>query len=372
MAERRQAERVKARFGKAAAAFPLVSANGLFALSTSTGSALQTALLAFGALVAGGVSLFDTDTVQEMRSRRGSDEAPSKSFAASPRARALLRGKEMAAKDLAESGGSYTLEDVRLLLNSVSRQSIEKRVRDGRLLAVAGPNNKRFYPVAQFHDDGSVVEGLSEVQGALATRDGYAVLNFLVNPDPRLALDEMSLSAGAVIYRFYNNAYEPLFYDRSSLGRMNAPDGGYCVLYDAESVAGAFAETFLRTPGRTLLPLDIVRRKSFVRLRLTRPVRLVKFFGPGLAKLGATAEVTHGGLPYDAPQAWSAALHALTPPFDGIAFRARHDDDAICYALYDRASPHVVKESDETDIDKDWFWSLAEISGVGLAPDSSV
>jgi len=107
-------------------------------------------------------------------------------FFPGPRARALLRGKDIAAKDLADSGGSYTLDEVRRLLNSVSRQSIEKRVREGGLLAVIGLNNKRFYPVAQFNDDGSPVEGLRAIQDALATRNGYAVLNFLVNPDPRL------------------------------------------------------------------------------------------------------------------------------------------------------------------------------------------
>jgi uncharacterized protein (DUF2384 family) len=40
--------------------------------------------------------------------------------------------------------------------------------------------------VAQFNDDGSVVEGLHAVQDAMATRNGYAVLNFLVNPATQL------------------------------------------------------------------------------------------------------------------------------------------------------------------------------------------
>jgi hypothetical protein len=108
------------------------------------------------------------------------------SFSPGPRARALLRGREIAEKDLAESGGSYSLEEVRRLLSGVSRQAVEKRVREGRLLAVVGQNNKRFYPVAQFNDDGSVVEGLHAVQDAMATRNGYAVLNFLVNPATQL------------------------------------------------------------------------------------------------------------------------------------------------------------------------------------------
>jgi hypothetical protein len=108
------------------------------------------------------------------------------SFSAGPRARTILRGKEIAAADLRESGGAYTLEEVRILLNGVSRQSVEKRVREGKLLAVLGPNNKRYYPVAQFNDDGSVVEGLPAVRQALRTENGYAVLNFLVNPSPQL------------------------------------------------------------------------------------------------------------------------------------------------------------------------------------------
>ena len=107
-----------------------------------------------------------------------------------------------------------------------------------------------------------------------------------------------------------------------------------------------------------------------MRIRVTRALRLVKFAGAGLARLGATAEVTHGGLPYDAPQAWSKAIHGLPSAPDGIAYRARHDDDAFCYALFDRAASHVEEETRESDIDKDWFWSLAEAYGVGLAPFS--
>jgi len=107
-------------------------------------------------------------------------------YAPGPRARALLRGIEIAEIDLRDSGGAYDLEQVRRLLRGVSRQRIDRRVQDGSLLAVPGPSNKRFYPAAQFCDDGSIVEGLRETQNALPTRNGFAVLNFLVNPDARL------------------------------------------------------------------------------------------------------------------------------------------------------------------------------------------
>jgi hypothetical protein len=108
-------------------------------------------------------------------------------FALGPRAKAILRGIEIAREDLLSSGGSFTLEQVRKLLHGVSRQSVEKRVREGSLLAVQGRSNKRYYPALQFKDDGSVVEGLSALQDALPTKNGYAILNFLVNPDPRIS-----------------------------------------------------------------------------------------------------------------------------------------------------------------------------------------
>ncbi|WP_244635274.1 RES family NAD+ phosphorylase [Methylosinus sp. C49] len=162
--------------------------------------------------------------------------------------------------------------------------------------------------------------------------------------------------------------FDSIHFDRSRDGRLNAPDASYGVLYVAENLRGAFAETFLRAPGRTLLPLDLLRRKARVRLRVTRELRLIELRGYGLARVGATAEITHGGLPYDAPQAWSKALHDHPLMVDGIAYSARHDDEALCYALFDRAAGDLEEIAIERDLDQDWFWELAERYGVGLAP----
>ena len=64
------------------------------------------------------------------------------------------------------------------------------------------------------------------------------------------------------LYRFYSRGRNPIFFDRSSRGRLNSPDGSYGVLYAAEQTNGAFAETFLRSPGRRLLPEDLIQKKS--------------------------------------------------------------------------------------------------------------
>ena len=87
------------------------------------------------------------------------------------------------------------------------------------------------------------------------------------------------LDPGVIVERFYGRTNDPIYFDRSRSGRMNAPDGSYGVLYVAAEIRGAFAETFVRKPGQTLLRLDQVRKKSRVRLRVTRSVKLVRLAG---------------------------------------------------------------------------------------------
>lgn len=115
-------------------------------------------------------------------------EEPVKSdaFAAGARARAILRGREIAAKDLKDSGGAFELSEVRALLHGISRQRVDQLVKSGQLLAVPGPSNSRRYPAVQFDFDGAVVSGLKEVRAALPTKSPWTVLNFLIHPDDRL------------------------------------------------------------------------------------------------------------------------------------------------------------------------------------------
>lgn len=178
----------------------------------------------------------------------------------------------------------------------------------------------------------------------------------------------VDIPAGTTLHRFYTAAYAPIFFDTSTLGRFNAPDASYGVLYVSENKAGAFAETFLRAPGRTLIDIALLGRKAYVQVATTRPLSFIRMAGPGLARLGATAEVTHGGLPYDAPQAWSMALSKHPVKADGIAYYSRHDDDELCFGIFDSAGSAIVEVARETDLDRDWLWETAERYGVGLAP----
>jgi hypothetical protein len=179
---------------------------------------------------------------------------------------------------------------------------------------------------------------------------------------------EIKLQPGEVLHRFFTAAYDPIYFDRGRDGRLNAPDDSYGVLYAAKAPRGAFAETFLRNPGLTQLPTDLLTRKAYVTLQVLQPLRLVRMAGPGLARIGATAQVVHGGKPYDIPQAWSGALHGHPGGYSGIAYNARHDDEALCYAIFDGVAGAIREMSRETDLDQSWFWDIAGLYGVGLAP----
>ena len=170
------------------------------------------------------------------------------------------------------------------------------------------------------------------------------------------------------MHRFYTESRDPLYFDTSTQGRLNAPDARFGVLYTASAREGAFAETFLREPGRTLLPADLISRKAYVCFVVRRDLRLAKLFGNGLAGMGATAEVTHGGLPYDVPQRWSGALHDHPSGFDGIAYMARHDDEQQCQAVFGRAADAFEEVVRIVDLDVDWFYELLDHYEVGLAP----
>ena len=177
-----------------------------------------------------------------------------------------------------------------------------------------------------------------------------------------------TVAAGAPLHRFYTKAHDPIFFDTSDSGRLNAPDASYGVIYAARDAHGAFAETFLRRPGRTMLDPELLAAKGYVHMEATTDLTLVKLAGPGLAILGATAEVVHSGLPYDASQAWSKAINGTYAAVHGIAYHARHDDEALCYALFDTCRPLLLEVERRLDLDEDWFWRLALRYRLGSPP----
>jgi hypothetical protein len=128
----------------------------------------------------------------QARHRSGADP-----YGLSDQAKAELLGRQYFEQLLADTGGAYDLDQVRVMLNGISRQAVAAKVKSGTLLAVPGPGDSRRYPFAQFGKTGQLLAGLRPLQAALPSQEPRYVLIFLTNPHdalngarPRDLLDE--------------------------------------------------------------------------------------------------------------------------------------------------------------------------------------
>jgi len=178
----------------------------------------------------------------------------------------------------------------------------------------------------------------------------------------------LKVVAGEKMHRVYPREFGPTYFDKSKGSRFNAPDGSYGVMYTSANVEGAFVETVLRGRRDVMIDTGYIRTRGMAALRATEELTFVLLAGPSLSRLGCDADVCHRAAPYDAPQAWSKALHETFPDVHGIAYRSRHDDNEICYAVFERAK-HLVEEVERTEpVDRHSdFWTLVDKYELELA-----
>jgi hypothetical protein len=149
---------------------------------------------------------------------------------------------------------------------------------------------------------------------------------------------------GRVFWRIHATAHEALWFGpkpgRPPLNRFDDSEGKFQVCYLAVSAEVAFAERFLRNPPVRIVSLRDLEERSLTAIRAKAELRLVRMHGPGLSQLGVTAEVSTGA-DYRVSQALSRALWEHPDEPHGILYRPRHDDSALCAAIFNRASQHV-------------------------------
>lgn len=160
-------------------------------------------------------------------------------------------------------------------------------------------------------------------------------------PPPRLQtsrLPILELPQSTSVVRIHRTDYDPVFFSpgtgKPPIGRFDSAVGAFGVLYLAQALEGAFAETILRNPPRRLVDLSDIASRAVSILGFSRAIRLVKMFGDGLQAVGTDNAVSTG--PYSASWAWADALFAHPDVPDGIAYSSRHDSDQLCIALFDR------------------------------------
>lgn len=175
----------------------------------------------------------------------------------------------------------------------------------------------------------------------------------------------VTIARRRLVYRIHRHDHEPLHYGRTSASRFDAPNRNYGVCYFGLSERAAFAETFLRHLGETLIDWVDLAARSLTIFRVVDTLRPARLYGPGLSRMGATAAVTHG--PHAIAQAWSAALRAHPDRPDGVIYRARHDDDERCLALFERRdSPFEVVSTAPLADDVNAIVALIDHYGIGV------
>ena len=118
--------------------------------------------------------------------------------------------------------------------------------------------------------------------------------------------------------------------------RFDDPAGRFRICYFGTTLEVCFAETFLRNPPVRILALEDLVSRSRATVEVRRDLRLVPVYGLSLARLGVTAELATGS-DYGLSQLWSRILWEHRDQPEGILYRSRHDDSALCVALFDRA-----------------------------------
>ena len=146
------------------------------------------------------------------------------------------------------------------------------------------------------------------------------------------------MPVGAALVRVHRLDRHPVFFSPAAgtgpVGRFDSPSGAFGVLFLAQSLAGAFAETVLRNPQRWLVDLSEVASRVTSTIKFSRPLRLAEMRGAGLQALGTDNAISTG--PYGPCGIWADVLHGHPDRPDGIAYASRHSPDQLCVALFTR------------------------------------
>jgi hypothetical protein len=184
-----------------------------------------------------------------------------------------------------------------------------------------------------------------------------------LEPDQFLTPDGLvarRVAAGTSWYRLHRAALAPLYFGGANVGlRFNdpgpgaahplapppptgaAPDaGGYRVCYFGRSPEAAFVEVFFRRLPSVAVAWSELAARALVEVRLARDVTLVCLAGPGLLRLGVSADVV-AGRDYAPAQAVARGLWRHPARFDGLEYPTRHDTGERSVALFDRAADAV-------------------------------
>lgn len=147
------------------------------------------------------------------------------------------------------------------------------------------------------------------------------------------------LEAGTPVIRVHHQDFGPVWFGPAPgmppAGRFDAPAGEFGTLYAGQTLTGAFAETVLRRANR-IIARNFIEQRAWSVLRLRRDCVLAMLHGEGLVYHGVTNDICAGDI-YAPSQALALSFWEKFA-VDGLAYRARHNNDQICYAINHRVA----------------------------------
>ncbi len=171
-------------------------------------------------------------------------------------------------------------------------------------------------------------------------------------PEPRRHCDRIpriQIIASQAWFRICASHHDiPIHYGRTAKNRFDDPSRRFGVLYLADSVDCAFAETFGHGIAQRFSPTDDktlslsdLRHRQVWQLRPYRNLTVVDLVGDGVAKLNLDGTINTR--PERAlPQQWAAWFHSCRTRkrrIDGILYPSRHLPAGRCLAVFEPNPP---------------------------------
>lgn len=162
-------------------------------------------------------------------------------------------------------------------------------------------------------------------------------------PPPPVPFDPLphTLESGSLLHRVHHhsragNAFNPGVGAETRFAHFDGGAGVVPSLYAAATAEAAICESLLHEVPLTggILPRAEYETRTLTALELQRDVRLAMLMGPGLRRLGISAQditATNGNV-YGATARWAHAAHAAG--FEGLAWISSRDNTAEAYVLF--------------------------------------
>ena len=151
----------------------------------------------------------------------------------------------------------------------------------------------------------------------------------------RLAI--RAIAGSTPLCRCHSIQHGVVYFGRNGRNRFDDPQKQFGVCYLSLSPNGAFAETLIRKPTGQVLQKSDLRKYCLARVQTRQALRLVHCHGEGLAQNGLDSQISSSA-DRNSTQSIAREFHDHKDQPDGLIYRARHDDDQLSIALFERAS----------------------------------